>query len=434
MPPTVRVPAHRISTAHLQAAYPFIAEGGLGGRGVFIGQDLFGGGSFCYDPFELYNQGILTDPNMILLGHIGRGKSSLVKTYILRQQVFGRKAAVMDPKGEYDDLAAALGVTPLRLSPGGRIRLNPLDAGPGADELGEEETVARQETLLISVSEAALGRRLYPAEQTACRLGLDYTRARMTTPTIPEVAKALLRPNHASAVRAHTTVERLTEDGRELALELLRLCEGDLRGMFDGQTSIDIDWDGPLIVIDLSALHQSDALPILMTCAAAWLQAAFARPGAGKRIIVVDEAWSILRTVGIARWMQSNFKLSRAYGIQNLIVMHRVSDLKSTGDAGSEQRQIAEGLLADAGTRVVYAQSQDELVSARELLGLTGAEANLLPTLGRGEAVWKVGGRSFVVRHMLGSSERALVDTDKRMVAAAPPVTDKNFVSEGGAA
>src|SRR4051812_30547817 len=212
----VRVPAHRVSTAHLQAAYPFIAETGLGGRGVFIGQDLFGGGSFCYDPFELYAQGLLTDPNMIVLGHIGRGKSSLVKTYIIRQQVFGRKAAVMDPKGEYDDLARALGVTPLRLSPGGRVRLNPLDPGPGASELDAEETITRQETLLTSISEAALGRRLNPVEQTACRLALDHTRLRTHKPTIPEVAAALLKPNHASAGRAHTTPERLAEDGREL--------------------------------------------------------------------------------------------------------------------------------------------------------------------------------------------------------------------------
>jgi hypothetical protein len=411
----INVPAHRVSTAHLQAAYPFIAESGLGGRGVFIGQDLFGGGSFCYDPFELYSQGILTDPNMIVLGHIGRGKSSLVKTYIVRQQVFGRKAAVMDPKGEYQDLAAALGVTPLRLAPGGAIRLNPLDPGPGAADMDSEETVSRQESLLTSISEAALKRRLSPGEQTACRLALDHARSRSDKPTIPEVASALLRPNHASAARAHTTPERLAEDGRELALELLRLCEGDLRGMFDGQTNVDIDWDGPLIVIDLSVLHQSDALPILMTCAAAWLQAAFARPGAGKRIIVIDEAWSILKTVGIARWLQSNFKLSRAYGIQNMIIMHRASDLKATGDLGTETRTIAEGLLSDAGTRVVYAQSPDEIVSARELLGLTGTEANLLPTLGRGEAVWKVGSRSFVVRHMLGRSELQLVNTDARM-------------------
>lgn len=425
---SVRVPAHRVSTAHLQAAYPFIAEAGLGGRGVFIGQDLFGGGSFCYDPFEFYSQGLLTDPNMIVLGHIGRGKSSLVKTYIIRQQVFGRKAAVMDPKGEYADLAAALGVTPIRLSPGGAIRLNPLDPGPGGKELRLDETVARQEALLTSISEAALKRRLLPPEQTACRLALDHCRSKSDQPTIPDVATALLRPNYQSASRAHTNAERLAEDGRDIALELLRLCEGDLRGMFDGQTSIDVDWDGPLVIIDLSVLHQSDALPILMTCASAWLQSAFARPGAGKRIIVIDEAWSILKTVGIARWLQANFKLSRAYGIQNMIVMHRVSDLKATGDIGSETRTIAEGLLSDAGTRVIYAQSPDEIVHAAELLDLSHTESALLPNLGRGEALWKVGSRSFVVRHMLGRSELALVNTDARMgkTAAYRNVEEKN--------
>ena len=48
-------PGHVATTAHLQAAYPFVAEGGLGGRGVYIGRDAYGG-SFVYDPWELYGQ------------------------------------------------------------------------------------------------------------------------------------------------------------------------------------------------------------------------------------------------------------------------------------------------------------------------------------------------------------------------------------------
>jgi replicative DNA helicase len=72
-----RRPAHRVTTAHLQAAYPFISEGGLGSRGVYIGRDVFGG-SFCYDPWELYGREI-TGPNMLVIGQIGYAKSSLVK-------------------------------------------------------------------------------------------------------------------------------------------------------------------------------------------------------------------------------------------------------------------------------------------------------------------------------------------------------------------
>jgi type IV secretory pathway VirB4 component len=408
-------PAHRVTTAHLQAAYPFIADQGLGGRGVYIGQDVAGGGAFCYDPFVLYEDGVLTDPNMVVMGHLGRGKSSFVKTYIMRQTVFGRKAAVMDPKGEYGDLAAVYGVEPVRLAPGGEVRLNPLDPGPNSSERNSEEIAARQETLLVAVAEAALNRALLPAEQTACRLALEDVRATTDQPTIPMVADALFTPTEESAERIHTSVSRLKDEGRELALTFKRLCEGDLRGMFDGETNVEIDWNGPLVVLDLSPLHQSPALPILMTCAAAWLQAIFARKTNDKRIVVVDEAWSILRTLGIARWMQANFKLARAYGVQNIIVLHRPSDLKATGDAGTEQRQIAEGLLSDAGTRIIYAQSTDEIALSSSLLGLTSTEAQVLPLLGKGEALWRVGSRSFLVRHLVGKVEKPIVDTDARM-------------------
>jgi len=106
--------AHRATTAHLQALYPFVAEGGLGDRGVYIGRNLFGGG-FVYDPWELYRAGAVTNPNMLVLGQIGRGKSSFVKAFLWRQQVFGRQAWVVDPKGEYAPTRPARGPCGLRL-------------------------------------------------------------------------------------------------------------------------------------------------------------------------------------------------------------------------------------------------------------------------------------------------------------------------------
>jgi len=117
----------------------------------------------------------------------------------------------------------------------------------------------------------------------------------------------------------------------------------------------------------------------------------------------------------VARWLQSSWKLSRAWGVANVAVLHRLSDLTATGSAGSEQVRLAEGLLADSETRVVYGQPPDEVARAGELLGLSTTEAELLPRLQRGVALWKVGRRSFLVQHVLSPSERALVDTDQRM-------------------
>src|SRR5205085_5023588 len=92
----LRLRAHRCSTAHLRAAYPFMSAGGMGGEGVYIGADRLGG-SFSYDPWALYPDrrrgyaGVITGPNMLVAGQVGRRKSSLVKTYCWRQHVFGRK-------------------------------------------------------------------------------------------------------------------------------------------------------------------------------------------------------------------------------------------------------------------------------------------------------------------------------------------------------
>ena len=149
--PTRGQPGHRSTTAHLQAAYPFVAEGGLGGRGVYIGRDVYGG-SFCYDPWELYGRE-LTGPNAVVIGMVGRAKSSLVKTYLFRQAVCGRQAWVVDVKGEYDRLCEAMRVTPIALAPGGSIRLNPLTSRAGAE---------RQLGLLYSVAAARSNARSSP--------------------------------------------------------------------------------------------------------------------------------------------------------------------------------------------------------------------------------------------------------------------------------
>jgi hypothetical protein len=423
-----RVPAHQVTTRNLGAAYPFIAEAGLGQRGVVIGDDLLGG-SFVFDPFELYAQGVISNPNMVVFGQIGRGKSAFVKTFLWRQAVFGRRAWVVDPKGEYGDLAAAWGVRPVALRPGGAVRLNPLDPGPehvGGVVDGEGSTARRRMELLTSLASACLGRNLAPRERAALGVALVTATERSEVPTVPAVVETLLTPTANSAASLRTDLRELLEDGRDVALELRRLVHGDLCGMFDGPTTAGLDLSAPLVVLDLSALYTSAALGILMACATAWLQAALARTASvrggtertsGQVFLVVDESWAILSNLGVARWLQSSWKLSRAFGVSNVAVLHRVSDLRSVGASDSEQVALAQGLLADSETRVIYAQSPGELAVASELLSLSSTESELLPQLRRGVALWKVGQRSFLVQHRLSRTERVLVNTDGAMGA-----------------
>ena len=78
---------------------------------MFVGREA-SGGAFCFDPWVLYGDGTLDDPNVIVLGKLGQGKSALVKTLLWRMLLFGRRAFVLDVKREYGPLCEAAGVSP----------------------------------------------------------------------------------------------------------------------------------------------------------------------------------------------------------------------------------------------------------------------------------------------------------------------------------
>ncbi|MGH9116329.1 MAG: ATP-binding protein, partial [Acidimicrobiales bacterium] len=218
-----------------------------------------------------------------------------------------------------------------------------------------------------------------------------------------------------AADEIRTTTAELARASHDVALELRRLCDGELAGMFDGPTTVAVDWDGPLVVLDLSAVPEDETLAILMACATAWIQAAIVRPHAGRRYIVLDEAWRLLNHLGTARWLRSSLKLARQHGVANIIVLHRLSDLLSAGDARSEQVALAKGLLSDTETRIIYAQAEGELGETAELLGLSRSDQARLPSLAVGEAIWKVGRTSHLVDHHVGAHEKEIVNTDARM-------------------
>ena len=416
----VRLPSHRASSAMLAGAYPFLASAPLD-RGVYVGTDAFTGSAFCFDPWTLYAEGLLTNPNMLLAGVIAQGKSALAKSLAVRSIAAGRRVYVPgDPKGEWAPVAEAVGGKVIALGPGLATRLNPLDTGGASPEAHEGQpgsTVrAGQLRLLSSLAETTLGRDLRASEHTAMDAALTTALRRSNgRPTVPDVLEALGAPDRDAALADSSTVEGRTDDGRDLAHGLRRLVRGDLAGLFDGPSTVALDDDATMVVLDLSRLgSHDDALAIAMTCTSAWLEASLAT-GGGQRWIIYDEAWRLLRSLPLIRRMQAQWKLSRAHGIANLLVLHRLSDLDAVGATGSETRALAEGLLADCSTRVIYRQESDQLADASKALGLTSTERDLLPALPRGTGLWKVGGRSYVVHHRLHPDEASVFDTDAAM-------------------
>jgi type IV secretory pathway VirB4 component len=406
----LRVPTIAVTTRHSPSLYPWQCSPGLSCPGPLIGLDrLADAALFACDPWELYAAGVITSPNMLVLGQIGTGKSALVKTYLRRQLLAGRQVAVLDPKGEYAALAEDAGLTHVALAPGGADRLNPLDPPPGESPDG----VARHRAALVAALAASgLGRDLQPEERAALTaavsdIGVDAV--------LGDVVGRLLEPDDNVARCLATTPQSLAAAVRPLALELRRLLDGDLGGMLDETSTVTLDADGPGLVVDVSAVFGTEAIGPVMTCVGAWLSRVVARGGGRQRILVVDEAWALLGRVGTTRWLQSVAKLARTYGVQLVVVTHRLSDLTAQADAGTESERQALGLLSDTDIRVVYRQPVAERDAAARLLGLTTAEADLVTRLPAHRALWKIGRHIAVVDHLLATDDGPIVDTDARM-------------------
>ncbi|MHB1763626.1 MAG: hypothetical protein ACYCS4_12960 [Acidimicrobiales bacterium] len=400
-----------------QALYPWQCQRGLPPIGPVIGvDDLAGGTKFHFDPWTLYEHRLVTGANMLVLGQIGRGKSAFIKTYIGRQMVWrDRRAFILDPKSEYQAFAALYGVPTLKLVPGGAGgRLNPLDTGEARDA----DARVRQIELVAALVASGLERDLSAPERTALGVLVDYAvdaafRAGRVA-ILPDISEVLFTPPVDAARALHTSTEQLRDEVRQAALSLERLLRGDFAGMLDGPTSIPVGWADKGLVVDLSAVYQSDALAPVMICAATWLrQAAANKPR--PTLIVVDEAWAVLRLRSVTRWLQATAKLSRSFGVSLVLVIHRISDLESQGDAGSENVRQAIGFLSDTETRVLYSQPESEADNIQRVLGLTTAEVETVLRLPPYKALWRIGGHAALVRHVLSPLERAMVGTDAAM-------------------
>jgi hypothetical protein len=154
-----------MTTQAAGAVFPFVMQQGLRDlRGVVVGMNVLAGGAFVFDPFRAYANGLVTNPNMAIFGSPGQGKSALVKTLLSRMDALSgasRFVAIIDPKGEYIDLAGWLGYQVLSLRPNGGVRLNPL----GGDATIEEGATDRRSKLVGALAGQVLDRPLSGLEE-----------------------------------------------------------------------------------------------------------------------------------------------------------------------------------------------------------------------------------------------------------------------------
>lgn len=411
-------------------AYPFLAGANLGHKGAYIGEDVYGGGAFVFDPWELYRDKVITGMSMILAGSVGSGKSTCAKSVVCRLVKLGRKALILaDRKGEWDIVASFLGGHTIKVGPGQPDRVNPLDEGirPSVTPDGEPLTDlrwaamvrARRLNLLQTIGEILLDRRVQGAEHTALSTALDQSvEAASTVPTLPDFIDQLksmsLAPEASVSVSVAGAAERLLH-------AYSRCTQGDLRGMFDGETTANFDPDLPIITVNTKALTGAsrEARKIAYACTGSWAESMVTNSDSGQRLCVYEEGWdSVSDEASLTRMMEA-WKLARDYGIFNILIIHKLGDLDIAGDAGSKMAAMARSLLGDTTVKVIYRQETANLDVTVKELGLTSAERQEVLRSPQGTGLWKVGPRTFLVRNERTSAEIPVFDTDKKTLDQA---------------
>lgn len=410
----LRIERHRATMAHLASVYPCHTDTGFGEHAPYVGVNVTGGGSgFFYDPFELYPEH-LTNPNVLVVGELGFGKSALVKSFLGRElAVYGprRQVTILDPKGEYGRFAAVHGLPVIRLRPGGNERLNPLDAS------GDRSEIVHRQSLATALVAGVLGRPLDPTEDAVLGWAIASLARRGQPFTLADVAATLVDPADELVALSRRTPLELTHAATPVIFAVDKLLSRTLAGMFDGPTTVHVDWDnGRGFVIDLSAVWgDDDALPLVMLAATSWLAATLQRDSQRRVVQVIDEAWAAVRHG--ARHFQAAIKLSRTYGASTWLICHRPADLSAQSDDGTATAKIAAGLLSDVQTRIIFRQPPDQVALAAELFGLSEREREWIGQLVRGRALWRLQRRGAVVHTVLTTSERRVCDTDEAMSA-----------------
>lgn len=394
----------RATTVPLASLWPWHFGASVPSTGPVFGTDRLAGlAPFGLDPFELVALEAANNPNIAVSGAPANGKSAFVKAMLwLLVGTRGYRMVATDPKGEYQALADELGVPVLDLHPGGSQRVNPLDAVEGRLEF------------IAGLSGLCVGRSLQPEESAV----LAQCEPLLGPGALVGELLGLLRAMPATVTdRLVMTRDDALDATRALRFGIGELLEGELAGMYDGPTNVDLTSGKRGVVIDVSACRTDDrVLRFAMLTARRAVDQMLVKAQPIPTIDVADEAWRLAGIAETVRYLQHRFKLGRHMGIANVIVTHRFSELGNQADGVTGA--IASKLVSDADTQVMFRQGdRADAEDTVERLSLPPSLVDALLSLRARRCLISVRGRLALMDVALPPRLLSLADTNVAMRA-----------------
>lgn len=398
--------------------------------GIINGIDATNSALVCADQFSAYGIDI-SNINVSVLGAIGVGKTAqLMTTYGVRPLPLGRQVVSLDKKaqagrGEYGKLADAIGVDSIRFTTGANVgpRLNLLDPSIAVRGVHGDADVrpAGQLELLYAVLEDTIGRALNEDDRSAVSTTLplvrDWKRRSGEDPVIADLADRLLNPHEGDYDTLGIYNDQAHWWGKDVALALRRLSEGDLAGLVDAPTTDDVHaaLTHPFVHFDLSDLPSAGpALRVVMTVINTWLANRLASRSSNyqQTELLIEEGWHVAEG-STGKLFRSNMKLSRGLGLSTVSAFHHISDFSHDAPARA--------LMQESSIVYLYKQERyDDAVACSDMFQLPAGSTETLMELGQGQCLLKIGTRDpILMRHIRSPWERYITNSDAAITGKA---------------
>ncbi|SDM99159.1 AAA-like domain-containing protein [Lentzea albidocapillata subsp. violacea] len=388
-------------TSALSAAFPFTSPDlpppdptSVGApSGVLYGFNVGSQGLVHHDRFALDNH------NSVILGRSGAGKSYLVKLELLRSLYRGIEIHVIDPEDEYARLANAVGGTYVHLG-AEHVRLNPMDlpihTRPDGRRTAPRDVLIRRSLFLHTVISVLLGSELAAAERAALDRAITATYQKVGITSDP---RTWTRPAPLLADLAEILAETGDAAGVELAARLHPYVTGAFSSLFSGPTSTHPE--GHLVVFSLRDLaDELKPIGTLLTLDAVWRQVsnpAIRRP----RLVVVDEAWLLMKEPAGAEFLFRMAKASRKHWAGLTVATQDTADV-----LGSD---LGKAVVANAATQILLRQASQAIDEITRTFDLSMGERQFLLSADRGQGLLSTGTQRVGFQAIASPAEHYLV-------------------------
>jgi type IV secretory pathway VirB4 component len=404
-----------MNTGAISTSFPFTSADLTQENGILYGINMHNSGLVIFDRFSLENG------NSVVFAKSGAGKSFTVKLEALRSMMFGTEVFIIDPENEYQRMCEAVGGAYVRLSLNSNTRINPFDL-PAVTDNEEADNALRSNLItlhgllrlmmggaqaqMMNTQGGPVMPTLTPVEESDLDAALieTYARAGITNDPLTHRSPA---PTIASL---YDTLLHMGGTGPQLAQRLRKYTSGTFAGIFSQQSNIDIN--NPMVVFNVRDL-EDELRPVAMYIVLNYIWNK-TKTDQKRRILIVDEAWQLMKYEDSANFLFSLAKRARKYNLGITTITQDVEDFMGS--------RMGRAIVANASMQILLKQSTSAVDVLSNVFKLTSEEKKRLSQFPVGQGLFFAGQNHVHIQVTASPTETSLITTDPKAVTVQDQV------------